>query len=81
MLDLILTIIPGEWLAAVGLAIAALAATWFGGRKAGKTDANVDALKSEVKAHERMSDADLGHGASDSERIKRLHDFAGRHGG
>ena len=81
MLDLILSFIPGEWIAAAGLAIAALVATWFGGRKAGKSDAKVDALKQEVKAHERMSDADTGVGASDSERIKRLHDFAGRHGG
>ena len=58
MLDLILSFIPGEWLAAAGLAIAALVATWFGGRKAGKTDAKVDALKSEVKAHELRNEVE-----------------------
>lgn len=58
MLDLILSFIPGEWLAAAGLAIAALVATWFGGRKAGKTDAKVDALKQEVKAHELRNEVE-----------------------
>jgi hypothetical protein len=81
MIDLILSFLPGEWIAAAGLAIVALVATWFGGRKAGKTDAKVDALKSEVKAHERINEADLGSGASDIERIRRLREFAERHGG
>lgn len=58
MIDLILSFLPGEWLAAAGLAIAALVATWFGGRKAGKTDAKGDALKSEVKAHELRNEVE-----------------------
>jgi len=81
MLDLVLAFIPGEWLAAAGLAIAALMATWFGGRKAGKTDAKVDALKQEVKAHDRINEADTGIGASDADRIRMLREFAKRHGG
>jgi hypothetical protein len=62
-------------------AILALAGIWLGGRKSGKDAARVDALKSEVKAHERINEADTGIGASDADRIRRLHGFADRHGG
>jgi hypothetical protein len=33
------------------------------------------------KANERMDGADLGIGASDADRVKRLHDFSGGGGG
>jgi len=72
MLDLILSFIPGEWLAAAGLAIAALVATWFGGRKAGKTDAKVDALKQEVKAHELRNEVE-NRVANERDAADRLH--------
>lgn len=56
--DLILALIPGEWLAAIGVAVTALAAVWFGGRKSAKSDAKADALKSEVEAHEIRNEVD-----------------------
>ena len=39
-------------LAWIGIAIAALTASYFGGRKAAKTDAKIDQLKSTLEAHE-----------------------------
>jgi hypothetical protein len=36
--------------------------------------------KADRQSHERMNDADLGIGATDSERIERLRDFAAKHG-
>lgn len=36
--------------------------------------------KADREAHERMNDADLGIGATDSERIERLRGFAAKHG-
>lgn len=81
MLDLILTLIPGEWLAAAGFALAALAATWFGGRKSAKADSKAKLADVKAKQLERIADADLGLGASDADRIKRLRDFADKHGG
>ncbi len=47
------------------------------GQKAKQAEAQA---KAEAKAHERMNDADLGIGATDSERIERLRDFAAKHG-
>ena len=75
--------IPGRlklWgLAVAGVAIA-LASIWLGGRKAGKTAAKIDKLQDEVEAHERITNANTGTGLSDDQRIKRLHDYAKRHG-
>ena len=46
----------------------------------GRSDAGINAryrqLKEEVDAHDRISDADTGGGATDAERIKRLRDMA-----
>jgi len=50
------------------------------GAQAARADAAVKAAKADQQAHERMNDADLGIGASDSERIDRLRDFAAKHG-
>ena len=81
MLDLILTLIPGEWLAAIGVAVTALAATWFVGRKSAKADAKATLAEVKAKQLERIADADLGLGASDADRIRMLSDFAKRNGG
>lgn len=35
-------------------------------------------LKDEVKAHERINDADTGVGATDGERVKRLREIAAK---
>lgn len=81
MIDLILSFIPGEWLAAAGAAIAALAAVWFGGRRSARVDAKATLAEVKAKQLERIADADLGLGASDADRIKRLREFADKHGG
>ena len=69
-----------DTLIAIAVVIAALAATWFGGRKRGKTDANnktaLAAAERQAKTQEEINHADLGIGASDVERVKRLREFA-----
>lgn len=45
-----------------------------------RSDAVADARrKSEVKAHERINEADLGIGASDADNVAWLRDFHARH--
>jgi len=44
------------WAAAAGLFIIALAATWFGGRKAAQTDAKARELESYVDTRKRMDE-------------------------
>ena len=44
------------WSAAFGLVVAALAASWLGGRKAAKADANAKELKHYVDTRKRMDD-------------------------
>ena len=46
------------WAAGLGLVIAALAASWFAGRKAAQTDTKVKELKGYVKTRQRMDEAD-----------------------
>lgn len=38
-------------------------------------------LQNEVEAHDRINRADTGANLSDDERVKRLRDFADKHGG
>ena len=72
----ILALIPWEWLAAIGGVVAALAATWLGGRKAGKTAVKIETLKDEVKAHETRDEVDRNAGIGDAH--ERLRDKWGR---
>ena len=72
----LLALIPWEWLAALGAGIAALAASWLGGRKSGKTAAKIETLKEELKAHDRINKADTGADLSDEQRIERLRSIA-----
>jgi hypothetical protein len=44
------------WSAALALVVAALMASWFGGRKSAKTDAKTKGLEGYVKTRERMDD-------------------------
>lgn len=44
------------WAAGIGLVIAALAASWLGGRNAAKTAIKAKELESYVKTRERMDD-------------------------
>ena len=50
------------------------------GRSDAKAKADTKAMKEDLKAHERINEADLGIGASDAERVERLRDFAAKHG-
>ncbi len=80
--DLITGFLPDIW--PYFAAALVLVAGWFTakrqgaqGQKARQAEAQA---KAEAQAHERMNDADLGIGATDSERIERLRDFAAKHG-
>ena len=72
----LLALVPWEWLAAIGGVVAALAATWLGGRKSAKTAAKIETLKDEVKAHETRDKVDRDAGTGDAH--KRLRDKWGR---
>ena len=68
-------------LAWIGILITALAASYFGGRKAAQTDAKVDELENEVEAHERLNKAPTGAGLSDDDIRRELQSYAKRNGG
>ena len=57
MLSLLFAQFKG-YLLGIGLVLAALTATWFGGRKSAKTDTKVKQLEDEVRAHETRSEVD-----------------------
>lgn len=46
------------WGAAIGFVVAALAASWFGGRKSAQTDAKIATLKQENKSHELRNEVE-----------------------
>jgi hypothetical protein len=69
-----------EWLWAALAGAVGLLAVWLGGRRSAKTAAKIETLKSEVQAHDRITNADTGAGLSDDQRIDRLRDYAKRHG-
>jgi hypothetical protein len=48
------------WAATIGVVIAALVASWFGGRKAGKTATKVKELQGYVETRKRMDEVDAG---------------------
>ena len=82
--SLILNSRPVRWLAG---ALAALAGLWaYGAAKkregavAARNDAAAKAAKADQQAHERINNADTGAGASDDERVRRLREFAAKHG-
>lgn len=65
-----------KWLAAG----AGLIGLYVKGRADAKAKARNQSMKEDLKAHERINEADLGIGASDAERVARLRDFAAKHG-
>lgn len=65
-----------KWLAAG----AGLVGLYLKGRSDAKAKAETKAMKEDLKAHERINEADLGIGATDSERVDRLREFAAKHG-
>ena len=80
--DLISGLLPNVWgyLAAAGAALLGLGGVYFKGRSDAKAKAENKAMKEDLKAHERINEADLGIGASDAERVERLREFAAKHG-
>ena len=65
-----------KWLAAG----AGLVGVYLKIRSGDKAKAENKVMKEDLKAHERINEADLGVGATDGERIERLRDFAAKHG-
>ena len=72
MLDLVLALIPGEWLAAIGVAVTALAAVWFGGRKSAKSDAKVEAAEDRAEAWEDRNEVEnrIDRGGVPADRLR-----------
>lgn len=64
------------WLAA-GIVVAWGA--WVAGKREARQEARTDALRGDAKAHERMSDADIGIGAADSDNMRWLQSFHDKH--
>lgn len=64
------------WAALAGLVVMALVASWFGGRKAARTDIKADADRDYRQTRKEIDNADLGLDATDAERIERLRKFA-----
>lgn len=63
------------------LLVLGLRAKWRNdGANEAEAEHKAEAAEANEKAHERMNNADLGIGATDSERIERLRDFAAKHG-
>ena len=70
--------IGGAWkYLAAGAGVLAL---YFKVRSGDKAKAENKVMKEDIKAHERINEADLGVGATDGERIERLREFAAKHG-
>jgi hypothetical protein len=78
----ITSIIPWEWIAGAVAGLVALAGVWLAGRWSGAVSRDLAASKATDAAHERITDAetDLGGVTTDAERVRRLADFARKHG-
>ena len=61
--------------------VAAIGAAWFFGRRSGAAKRDAEHGKDYIDERKRQDGLDVGHGASDAERIKRLHDIADRNRG
>lgn len=70
----------GPYLMAGLAALVALFGAYFKGRRDSHSARDAKDAKADQQAHGRMNDADLGIGATDSERIDRLRGFAAKHG-
>lgn len=63
------------WIAGTALLIGG---AFLAGRRDAKKDEAVKDLKADIKAHERINNADLGLGATDEDRVKRLRQMSER---
>ena len=64
----------------IGAIIVAIGAAWFFGRRSGASKRDAKHGADYIAERKRQDEMDVGHGASDAERIKRLHDIANRNG-
>lgn len=62
------------------LAVLGAVGIYAKGRSDAKAKAENKAVKEDLKAHERINEANLGIRASDAERVERLREFAAKHG-
>ena len=62
-------------------ALLGLVGSYFKGRADARKDAALGAAKADLKAHERMNDADTGADLTDEQRVERLRDLATKLGG
>ena len=77
---------PVRWIIGAGVAVLGFLGIIVAARRDAAKDALTQAENAEARAYvnkrQEIDNADLGHGATDLERIKRLHDIATReHGG
>lgn len=77
MIDLILTFIPGEWIAGLGALLAAFLGVWITGRRSGAVRAEKRGLQDEVKGHEIRNEVD-NRVAAERDARQRLSDDWGR---
>ena len=63
---------------AIGAVIVAIGAAWFLGRRSGAAKRDAEHGKDYIAERKRQDGLDVGHGATDGERIKRLRDIADR---
>ena len=62
----------------IGAIIVAIGAAWVFGRRSGAAKKDAEHGADYIAERTRQDGLDVGHGASDAERIKRLHDIANR---
>jgi hypothetical protein len=77
VIDLILSIIPGEWLAGLLALAAAFLGVWVTGRRSGAEKAEKRGLQDEVRAHEIRNEVD-NRVASERDARERLRNDWGR---
>ena len=67
-------------LSALTALLAVLGAVYGKGRSDARKARAADDADDYISERKRQDEMDVGHGASDAERIKRLHDIANRNG-
>lgn len=56
VIDLIYSLIPGEWITAFAIAVVGFTAIWFGGRKSAKADIKAKQAEARLKAAKEAED-------------------------
>ena len=64
----------------IGALIFAIGAAWVLGRRSGAAKKDAEHGSDYIAERNRQDDLDVGHGASDAERVRMLNDIANRNG-